>query len=820
MANTTQQTQSAALSQAAAAIDLNIEAIQARVDAVLAEEIYWFPIRHHSPTAARHVEAAIKKRRPKVLFLEAPSAASDLLPHIVDSQTRPPIAIYSSYRDDDNVLGLAGIHSPAEDIPFRYAAWSPLLSYSPEYVAMKSAAKLNIDIVFIDLPHYALLKPASEAATDGEDDDQMPESNIDTLIATSDVYRALARVGGYRSWDEAWDCMFEFGGFGHDLERFRRELATFCAAARATTSPTRMMTDGTFEREAFMIETIEQTLKDKNLQPAEAMVVCGGFHLFMARTQTVEVPLSPAGTTFTSLMPYSFFRVSEMSGYAAGNRAPQFYQSWWEHSRRGKVDDLLINHVVSVLKRARRLGEPLSSADAISVTQHAGMLAHLRRHERPVLDDIHDALITCCCKGDPNHEGLHLRRAMDEIDIGRAIGQVTPHIGRLPLVTDFFNTMANLQLGELLREEKQMKVRLDKREAHDRRQSAFLHRLVFLKIPLAHLTGANTPTPIKTTLFKESWSLKWSPEIEPKLTEENLYGDTIEAAVLARLREQMAKNLQDASKSSHSLRQAVDMDLPDLIQQLQEQCQASIALDTRLVSLAQALLNLTLIDKQAEFRKLRRDIIQQLIGQCYDRACFAIPTAASVPESEQEQVIKALKIIAESVFRDTDNLFDRDLFAMHVMNAAEESTVPFLKGALYGLLAELKVMATSDVTDLLKAYAGAPAEIMVKAGDFLDGMLAVSRTSIILGADSLILAIEALLKAANDDAFLTMLPRVRAAFERLHDEHRASLARRVAELHGLREPERLTELNTSYEAAVIISRIDRQVNDIMKRWEM
>ena len=57
----------------------------------------------------------------------------------MDAKTRPPVAIYSSYRDDDNVLGLAGIESPAADIPARFACWYPLLAYSPEYVAMAAA---------------------------------------------------------------------------------------------------------------------------------------------------------------------------------------------------------------------------------------------------------------------------------------------------------------------------------------------------------------------------------------------------------------------------------------------------------------------------------------------------------------------------------------------------------------------------------------------------------------------------------------------------------------------------------------------------------
>src|SRR5688572_13560941 len=117
-----------ALATAAAGIDLDVEAVQAQVEGVLNDDLYWFPIRHHSPTAARHVDQVIKARKPQIIFLEAPAEAASMLPHIVDPDTQPPVAIYSAYRDDDNALGLAGILSPAPDIPTRSAIWSPLMA--------------------------------------------------------------------------------------------------------------------------------------------------------------------------------------------------------------------------------------------------------------------------------------------------------------------------------------------------------------------------------------------------------------------------------------------------------------------------------------------------------------------------------------------------------------------------------------------------------------------------------------------------------------------------------------------------------------------
>lgn len=99
---------------------LDAKALAARVDAVLNDALYWFPVRHHSAAVARHLESVIARRRPKVVFIEGPAEAQDLIPFVIDRETHPPVAIYSSYRDDDNVLGWAGVLSPAEDIPARF----------------------------------------------------------------------------------------------------------------------------------------------------------------------------------------------------------------------------------------------------------------------------------------------------------------------------------------------------------------------------------------------------------------------------------------------------------------------------------------------------------------------------------------------------------------------------------------------------------------------------------------------------------------------------------------------------------------------------
>jgi Family of unknown function (DUF5682) len=890
-------------------LEVDAETIRRQCDGVLNQVLYWFPVRHHSPSVARYLEVAILKRKPKMIFIEGPFDANHLIEHIVDGKTKPPVAIYCSYRDDANVLGLAGVASPAVHIPARFASWYPLLSYSPEYVAMAAAKKIGAKVQFIDLPHHAQIKPATlpaefdadhleeedegddddaagegderDAAAKGQDADKQDESDKDDkdredredredsedsedrqhsedtfadphgqldqaasakpsqsadksaedkqagkkvtgserLILESSFYQKLAAVAGFRTWNEAWDSLFEIRDFNGDPEAFRRELATFCAAARATSNPKHIAADGTLERERFMLKTIRETLASQSLKPEECMVVCGGFHLFMDVEDEIPPPVIPDGSVYSTVVPFSYFRVSELSGYGAGNRAPQFYQTAWDLQAKNRLKDLLIEHVVAVLKQARKGGEPLSSADAISTCQHAEMLARLRGRPMPVLDDIHDAIITCCCKGDPKEDGIHLLKALGAADIGTRIGRVTDALGQLPIVNDFYKQLDDLELGSVMNSEQRVTVSVDRRNDLNNRQAIFLHRTSFLGVPLGTQTDAPSGDFISGTLFKEKWALRWNPGIESTLVEKNLYGDTIESAALAQLREELSREEMHAGKTSDMLVSAANMDLPNLIHEVEDALSKAIDNDSRFVSLTRALSNLVVIERYAIYRNLRRGIVDDLIERCFDRACFSILDIIAVPEDQQPQVVTALMTVAEIVLRGDRETLDRNLYIEHVRQAASATEVAFLRGVLLGILTELRVNTPADLARELSLLAKAPVEIMITAGDFLDGIMAASRTSIMLGAKALIIAIDELLRAAEWDPFLVMLPRMRAAFERLHDNQKESVAETVAQLYGLEEADSLTELRTSVGAAAMIAKIDQKVARIMKEFD-
>jgi hypothetical protein len=144
---------------------LDLDALRARVDQVLDEDLYWYPVRHHSPAIAGQIADCIRRRRPKVVFIEGPFEAQEMIDYLVDPKTRPPVAIYSSFRDD----AAAPATERQGSGPPRYSAWYPLVSYSPELIAMQAAKDVGAKAVFMDLPHYAIERPdpASAAISPG-----------------------------------------------------------------------------------------------------------------------------------------------------------------------------------------------------------------------------------------------------------------------------------------------------------------------------------------------------------------------------------------------------------------------------------------------------------------------------------------------------------------------------------------------------------------------------------------------------------------------------------------------------------------------------
>src|SRR5687767_12603682 len=63
----------------------------------LAARVVYFPVRHHSPACAWHVDRLIWEVKPDAVLIEGPRDASGIIPLLTHKQTKFPVAIYTTY---------------------------------------------------------------------------------------------------------------------------------------------------------------------------------------------------------------------------------------------------------------------------------------------------------------------------------------------------------------------------------------------------------------------------------------------------------------------------------------------------------------------------------------------------------------------------------------------------------------------------------------------------------------------------------------------------------------------------------------------------
>src|SRR5260221_13176152 len=75
--------------------------------ALVTEKVVYFPIRHHSPACARHLERLIRERKPDAILIEGPPSFTSLIPLVLHPKTKTPFAIYTSFVKEDVENALA-----------------------------------------------------------------------------------------------------------------------------------------------------------------------------------------------------------------------------------------------------------------------------------------------------------------------------------------------------------------------------------------------------------------------------------------------------------------------------------------------------------------------------------------------------------------------------------------------------------------------------------------------------------------------------------------------------------------------------------------
>lgn len=519
-------------------------------------------VRHHGPGSARAVRAALEAGAPRVVLIEGPPEADALVALAADEGMRPPVALLAHVVDE----------------PGRSAFW-PLAEFSPEWVAIKWAAGARVPVRFMDLPAAHALARAEEAegaedAAEGAPGEPGASGDGDVDAVRIDPLAVLAETAGYDDPERWWEDVVEHRDGGGDA------FAPFDALGEAMGALREEYGTGGHDRdlvrEAYM--RVQVRTAQREFGTDEVAVVCGAWHVPALREKvTVAADRTllkglPKVKVDMTWVPWTHRRLSRASGYGAGIASP----GWYGHlfSAPDRPVERWLTKVARLLRDEDRL---VSSAHVIEAVRLADTLATMRGRPLPGLTETTDAIRAVMCEG----SDVPLALVHDKLVVGDVLGEVPDSAPAVPLQRDLTRLQRKLRLKP---EALERELELDLRKETDAARSRLLHRLRLLGI------GWGEPVESRgsTGTFRETWRLRWEPELSVRVAEAGVWGTTVLAAATARAESDAigARALADVTALAERCLLA---ELPEALPVVMRVLADRAALDSDVGHLAQAL---------------------------------------------------------------------------------------------------------------------------------------------------------------------------------------------------------------------------------------
>ncbi|GAA3391895.1 DUF5682 family protein [Streptomyces roseoviridis] len=544
-------------------------------------------VRHHGPGSARAVAAALDAGRPKAVLIEGPPEGDALVALAADEEMRPPVALLAHAVDD----------------PGRAAFW-PMAAFSPEWVALRWALAHGAAVRFIDLPAAHTL-----AATDPTwgDEDEVADRGLRV-----DPVAELAQAAGHDDAERWWEDVVELRGAADPFAPFEA-LAEAMGALREAYGDGGHPRD--LVREAYMRIQLRAAQKEFG---DDVAVVCGAWHvpalLRKGRVTADRALLKglPKVKTELTWVPWTNRRLARRSGYGAGIDAP----GWYAHlfSAPDRPVERWMTKVAGLL---RDEDLPVSSAHVIEAVRLADTLAVLRGRPLPGLGETVDAVRAVM--GDGSDVPLDLVR--DRLVVGDVLGTVPAGAPAVPLQRDLERLQRALRLKPEARERE---LELDLRKDNDAARSRLLHRLRLLGVGW----GAPVAGRGSTGTFRESWRLRWEPELHVQVAEAGVWGTTVEAAATAKAAARAAA-AQDLATVTALAEQCLLAGLGDALPAVLQALADRAALDADVAHLAQALPALARSLRYGDVRATDTTALAEVAAGLAERICVGLPPACA-----------------------------------------------------------------------------------------------------------------------------------------------------------------------------------------------
>ncbi len=788
---------------ATTAVALPETVAEARAHLFGEHELYFVPIRHHSPACAFALRHLLREVRPAAVLVEGPDDLEHLLPLLRDERTRTPVALLCQTTRKAGGSDASGEEKPGQEVR---SSFFPFCDYSPEWIAVREGAALGAQVALIDLPWR------SKAWLRGDGDDEAARSQMEERhLAHSRYLGAMAARLGCVDHNELWDRLFELrdADLLKDWRSFFGDVFAWCAMARLDYEPEVLEAEASLPRERHMAGHLRRWRQSVQ---GPIVVVTGGFHTseILARWAQAE-PVTPGGNgneeTGAWLIRYSFERLDALNGYAAGMPSPDYYQRVWEQFEREvphpDPNSPFASVAIDCLTRfaqATRAGDQVDAASTASVQAaavQAQRLAVLRGHAGPGRQDLLDAIRSCFIKGaaDEGTRGFNaeLRRFLG----GTRIGDVPPSAGSPPLLEDA-RRLARAA-GVRLDDSTPRQVRLDLyRKPRHRERSRYFHAMAYLDAGLAKCTsGPDFLGNSRLNLLLEEWQAAWSPLVEARLIELAADGASVEAVCLAKLRREEAALAQEGRGRSAGaavmlLLRACLIGLHARLPQLFAMLAAHLDEDASLASVVNCGHRLmTLWRSREPLGVQQHPQLLALLERCWPAALFLLPDLGHGDESAEEGAVRQLlslrelaRLLAGLASEDGVAAIEQTPFWAQLDRFASDIAIsPAVSGAAAALL-YLDGQWDERSFELALRQRFAPGATPRDAVRYLGGVTAAA-PELLLRLPELLRSLDDFLTTWDEASFIAHLPDLRQSLTRLRPQESAQLAERVAELHGL-----------------------------------
>ncbi|WP_037633563.1 DUF5682 family protein [Streptomyces katrae] len=679
-------------------------------------------VRHHGPGSARAVRAALEAARPAAVLIEGPPEGDALLALAADPGMRPPVALLAHAADD----------------PGRAAFW-PLAAFSPEWVAIRWAQEQEVPVPvrFIDLPAAHTL--AAEKGTDPDGGDSV----------RPDPLAVLAGTAGYDDPERWWEDVVEHRGAGR-----ADPLAAFEALGEAMGALREAYGDGGHARDLMREAYMRQRMRAARREFGDAYaVVCGAWHVPALRAKTTAAADKalltglPKVKVETTWVPWTHRRLARAGGYGAGITSP----GWYAHlfAARDRPVERWLTKVAGLLREEDR---QVSPAHVIEAVRLAGTLAAVRGRPVAGLTETLEAVRAVMCDGSE----IPLALVEDRLVVGDVLGEVPDGAPVVPLQRDLTRQQRSLRLKA---EAQERDLELDLRKDTDAAKSLLLHRLRLLGIDW----GTPAASRGSTGTFRETWRLRWEPELSVRVAESGIWGTTVVAAATAKAEADAAGAAElgeVTALAERCLLAGLSGALPAVLRALADRA----ALDTDVARLAKALPALARSLRYGDVRGTDASALGTVAGGLAERICVALPAAcvsgldadaAAELRGHVDGVHGAIGLLEVEGLRDRWSAVLRAL--------AGRDTVPgVIRGRAARLLLDdgrLPAQETARLMGLALSPAASPAD----AAGWIDGFAGGGGT-LLVHDERLLGLIDAWLTGVPERAFTDVLPLLRRTF--------------------------------------------------------